>query len=94
MSEGSLQTNLEKAKKLTQEAAARVDSLVFSFGHLSDGCPEREILQTKVREVLSDWAEKIWDCGAQPQELWTVVFKTPQGPISWKYPCSQFSEKL
>lgn len=92
MSDSTFQMNFEKVKRLTHEASERVNELVFSYGHLEEGSFERKILESKVKQVLSDWSDQIWDCGAEPRELWSVVFKTSEGDFHWQLPCSQLME--
>ena len=92
MAEETFDFSLERVKRITREASRRVDELVFAFGHLPPESPERRVLEIKVRDILHQWADQVWECGALPQELWTVIFHTATGPKKWQYPCSHFVE--
>lgn len=93
MAHSTFQTSLEKAKRITRRASEQVDELVFAYGHLEEESPERRVLESRVREILLNWASEIWECGGQPQDLWTVTFQTEDGLYQWQYPCSQFFER-
>lgn len=93
MTEATFEMSLRQVQRITSEFARRVDELVFSFGHVPDESPERKLLELKVREILGEWSDRVWDCGALPQELWTVIFHTTNGPVRWQYPHSQFIER-
>lgn len=78
------------AIRITKEAAQKVDELVFHFGYLEEGCPERQILQESIANILTKWAEGIYCIGGIPGEHWQVELPTSNGLWIWQYPISQF----
>ena len=88
----SVEHLLREVEEITRQASMKVNERVFRYGRFRPHEPERELLQAEIRKILRSWAERLFDLGVCPQEPWKVLIETPEGPILWEYPHTQFEE--
>lgn len=79
----------QEAQNITRQAARRVDEMVFQFGYLEQGCPERCMLEGSIASIINNWAHEICELGGIPGENWKVEFKMDDGIWVWEYPVSR-----
>jgi hypothetical protein len=73
-------------RKITSNAATRVDELIRNLESLSEDDPEFEETRGAVDTVVREWADKVQKLGGEVKGIWLVDLDNGQGYYCWKFP--------
>lgn len=77
---------LPRIRRLTEDAAARVQELIEQAAECEQGDARRTELAEKARAAVDDWAKSVTALGAEAKGLWLVDFDNGAGYYCWKFP--------
>ena len=77
---------LPQIQELTAAAVHEIDPLMQQFEGVDESDPEHARLHDSITGIVTAWAEKVQDLGAQAKGLWLVDFDAGDGYYCWKHP--------
>lgn len=77
---------LDEVRQRTGTAASEIEPLLRERDGMAHEAPERRVLDTRIRRVISVWVRSMEALGVEVKGLWRVDFDNGSGYYCWQWP--------